>query len=76
MRVGQPHHAVRVGDAGERRQQREQQRGLERQVSRVGVDAEDLVPDGRGLVGEHLVELCIAHDLRIVFERLCDLLLL
>ena len=66
----------RSQEAEETRQERHEQRDLEGDRPRVGVDADDLLLDGRGLVGEQFVELRVAHDLRVVLERVGDLLLL
>ena len=48
---------------------------LECEVAGVGVDAEDLVLDLFGLVGQQFLELCVAHDLGVVFEDFGDALL-
>ena len=53
-----------------------EQRDLEGEGPRVGVDADDLVLDLLGLVGEQLVEVGVAHHLGVVLERRGDLLLL
>ena len=60
----------------ERREDRHEQRHLKGEVARLIVDLEDLLLDGRGLVGEQLLELRVAHHLRVIFQRLRDLLLL
>ena len=44
-------------------------------VASGGVDADDLVLDLLGLAGEQLLQLRIAHDLRVVFQNVCDVLL-
>ena len=47
-RVGQAHHPQRVEQAEQAGKDRDQQRDLEREVPRVGVDAQDLGLDGFG----------------------------
>ena len=53
-----------------------EQRHLQGERSRLGVDADDLVLDRLGLAGEQLLELRVAHQLGVVLERRRDLLLL
>ena len=38
------------------------------QVPGVGVDGQDLVLHGLGLIGDLLLELSVAHDLGVVLE--------
>ena len=74
--IGQAHHPEGDQEAEESGEERNQQRDLERERSRVGVDADDLGLDVRGLADEQLLEGGVAHDLRVVLERVGDLLLL
>ena len=54
----------------QRGEERDEQRDLEGDRPRLGVDAQDLVLDLRGLAGEQLLELDVAHHLGVVLEHL------
>ena len=56
-RVGPAHHAEPVDQPEQAGEDRDEQRDLQRERPRVGVDADDLVLDLRRLVGELLLEL-------------------
>src|SRR5215204_4635764 len=76
LRIRLSPHPQRVEQANTAREQGNEQRHLECEMSCIGVDADDLRLYLGGLSGELLLELSVAHDFRIFFQGSRDLLLL
>ena len=73
---GHPDHPERVHRPEEPRDQGHEQRDLERERTRLGVDADDLVLRLRRLVGQDRLELSVRHQLRVLLQGRRDLFLL
>src|SRR5215467_3673407 len=75
-RVWEAHHAERIEHPNATGENRNEKCYLKGQVPGICVDANDLVLDLLGVVGELLLKLRIAHYLSVSLQRMRDLLLL
>ncbi len=66
---------IETAKSEQRGEQRDDERHLQRDVPRVGVDPDDLGLHVRRLADEQLLQLRVGHDLGVVLEHGRDLLL-
>jgi hypothetical protein len=74
--VRQAHHPERIEQPQATGEDRDEKGYLQRQMPGVRVDADDLVLNFLGVLGELLLKLGVAHDLGVGLQRVRDLLLL